>query len=141
MEKFLYKQLRRFKKSKRRLTFCHKRKNSNKDTAKNQYQRFFYTEALRNLFTSIRFLNTGSRLKTLTISSSIPMEGKSLINILLSKTLNDMGERVLLIDADLRKPQIHTRLKLNNILGLTNILTDSKISLEQVIQPLKIFLI
>ena len=56
------------------------------------------------------------------------MEGKSLLNILLAKTLNDMGERVLLIDADLRKPQIHTRLNLNNIIGLTNLLTDSKVN-------------
>ena len=112
---------------------------SKRSEKKDQYQRFFYTEALRNLFTSIRFLNTGSPIKTLTISSSIPMEGKSLINILFAKTLNDMGERVLLIDADLRKPQMHNRLKMNNILGLSNILTDNQIGLEQVIKPLKDF--
>ena len=35
-----------------------------------------------------------------------------------------MGQRVLLIDADLRKPQIHVRLGLNNLSGLSNVLTE-----------------
>ena len=37
--------------------------------------------------------------------------------------------KVLLIDADMRKPQIHYRLGLNNLLGLSNLLIDSKIQL------------
>jgi capsular exopolysaccharide synthesis family protein len=88
------------------------------------YQRFFYQEAFRNLFTSLRFLNTGQNLRAIALSSSLPAEGKSLINVLLAKTLSEMGQRVLLVDADLRKPQIHHRLGLNNLVGLSNLLTE-----------------
>ena len=75
-----------------------------------QYQRFFYQEAFRNLFTSLRFLNSDSPLKAIALTSSLPAEGKSLVNVLLAKTLSEMGQRILLVDADLRKPQMHTRL-------------------------------
>ena len=95
------------------------------DAAKQRrYQRFFYQEAFRNLFTSIRFLNSDRPLRSIALTSSLPAEGKSLINVLLAKTLSEMGQRVLLIDADLRKPQLHIRLGLNNLTGLTNLLTE-----------------
>ena len=95
------------------------------DTSKqHRYQRFFYQEAFRNLFTSIRFLNSDRPLRSIALTSSLPAEGKSLINVLLAKTLSEMGQRVLLIDGDLRKPQLHIRLGLNNLTGLTNLLTE-----------------
>ncbi len=95
------------------------------DTAKKRrYQRFFYQEAFRNLFTSIRFLNSDRPLRSIALTSSLPAEGKSLVNVLLAKTLSEMGQRVLLIDADLRKPQMHVRLGLNNLSGLSNVLTE-----------------
>ncbi len=93
-------------------------------TQQRRYQRFFYQEALRNLFTSIRFLNSDQPLRAIAITSSLPSEGKSLINVLLAKTLSEMGQRVLLIDADLRKPQLHNFLGLNNLTGLSNVLTE-----------------
>ena len=93
-------------------------------TKQRRYQRFFYQEAFRNLFTSIRFLNSDQPLRSIALTSSLPAEGKSLINVLLAKTLSEMGQRVLLIDADLRKPQLHIRLGLNNLTGLTNVLTE-----------------
>ena len=104
------------------------------DSKKAIYQRFYYQEAFRNLFTSIRFLNTDQPLRSIALSSSLPAEGKSLINVLLAKTLSEMGQRVLLIDADLRKPQLHTRLGLNNLLGLTNVLTDDSNSWRNILQ-------
>ena len=91
---------------------------------KRRYQRFFYQEAFRNLFTSIRFLNSDQPVRSIALTSSLPAEGKSLINVLLAKTLSEMGQRVLLIDADLRKPQMHVRLGLNNLSGLSNVLTE-----------------
>ncbi len=101
------------------------------------YQRFFYQEAFRNLFTSLRFLNTGRPLRSVALTSSLPAEGKSLINVLLSKTLSEMGQRVLLVDADLRKPQLHHRLGANNLVGLSNLLTEANLSWQDVIQPVK----
>ena len=99
-----------------------------------KYDRFFYQEAMRNLFTSIKFLSSDNKIKVLTLTSSIPAEGKSLVNILLAKTISDLGKRVLLIDADLRKPQIHKRLELNNIRGLSNYLSDDSLEIDDVIQ-------
>jgi len=98
------------------------------------YDKFFYQEALRNIYTSIRFANTDKSLKVVVLTSSIPKEGKSLTNILLAKTLCDMGLKVLQIDADLRKPQLHLRLGLNNITGLSNILADKEIKISEATQ-------
>ena len=93
-----------------------------------------YEESFRNLFTSLRFLNSDNPLKVLAITSSLLGEGKSLVNVLLAKTLSEMGQRVLLIDADLRKPQLHSRLGLNNLNGLTNLLANDSQSWHNLIQ-------
>ena len=101
------------------------------------YQRFFYQEAFRNLFTSLRFLNSDQPLRSVALTSAVPNEGKSLVNVLLAKTLSEMGTRVLLIDADLRKPQLHHRLGLNNLTGLSNLLAEQDCSWQDAIQPVK----
>ena len=101
-----------------------------------RYQRFFYQEAFRNLFTSLRFLNSDRALRSIAMTSSLPAEGKSLVNTLLAKTLAEMGQRVLLVDADLRKPQLHTRLGLNNLRGLSNLLTDDSTHWRQALQTI-----
>ena len=99
-----------------------------------RYQRFFYQEAFRNLFTSLRFLNSDSPVRAIALTSSLPAEGKSLVNVLLAKTLSEMGQRVLLVDADLRKPQMHTRLGLNNLSGLSNLLAEDDQHWSDVVQ-------
>ena len=106
----------------------------NEDEFINSYDKFFYQEALRNIYTSIRFLSSDKPIKVVTLTSSMPEEGKSLANILLAKTLCEMDLKILQIDADLRKPQIHTRLNLNNITGLSNIITNEEIKISETIQ-------
>ncbi len=105
-----------------------------KNNKKDSYERFFYQEALRNLFTSIKFLSSDNQIKVITLTSSVPAEGKSLMNILLSKSIADLGKRVLLVDADLRKSQIHKRLKINNLIGLSNYLSDNSLDIGKIIQ-------
>ena len=90
------------------------------------YQRFAYKEAFRNLYTSLRFLDTGDNLRTVALTSCTPNEGKSLVNVLLAKTISELGQRVLLIDCDMRKPQVHLRLGLNNLVGLSTLLADDR---------------
>lgn len=107
------------------------------NSALTSYEEFFYQEAFRNLFTSIRFLSSDKPLKTVILTSSLPAEGKSLINVLLAKTLSEMGQRVLLVDADMRKPQIHHRLGLNNLTGLSNLLTEPSLRSDDAIQLMK----
>ncbi len=94
------------------------------DARLSRYQKFQYQEAFRNLATSLRFLNSDRPIRSVAMSSSIPSEGKSLVVVLLAKTLCELGQRVLLVDADLRKPQIHHRLGVDNLSGLSNLLTD-----------------
>tara|TARA_B100001250_G_C19813462_1_gene796967 strand:+ start:1560 stop:4004 length:2445 start_codon:yes stop_codon:yes gene_type:complete len=113
------------------------KKGESSEKSKKKYQRFFYQEAFRNLFTSIRFLNAENKLKAIVLTSSIPSEGKTLVSILLAKTLSDLGERVLLVDCDLRRPQVHARLGLNNIKGMTNILIDPDSSWEDSVQKVE----
>ena len=48
-----------------------------------------------------------------------------------------MNKKVLLIDADLRKPSIHKRLGINNIKGLSNLISDKEVNLDDVIQKIK----
>ena len=113
------------------------KQDDDENNQRQRYQRFFYQEAFRNLYTSLRFLNSDRQLRAIALTSSLPAEGKSLVNVLLAKTLSEMGERVLLIDADLRKPQLHHRLGVNNLVGLTNVLTDEDTSWKDAIQNVK----
>ena len=105
----------------------------------NSIERFFYQEAMRNLFTSLRFLNINKKVKIITFSSCVPKEGKTLITSLLSKALAELDQRVLLIDADLRKPQLHHRLGLNNIQGFSNLLADQTLNINDVKQNISEF--
>ncbi|MBC1261447.1 polysaccharide biosynthesis tyrosine autokinase [Synechococcus sp. BSF8S] len=98
------------------------------------YQRFTYQEAFRNLYTSLRFLNSDRPVKSVAVSSSVPSEGKSLLIVLLAKTLSELGKRVLLVDADLRQPQVHHRLGLNNLSGLSNLLTEDGANWRSLLQ-------
>ena len=68
-----------------------------------RYERFFYQEAFRNLYTSIRFLSSDKPLRTIALTSSIPAEGKSLVNVLLAKTLSDLGYYVVRMGVHVRE--------------------------------------
>ncbi|MCT0202163.1 polysaccharide biosynthesis tyrosine autokinase [Synechococcus sp. CS-603] len=98
------------------------------------YQRFTYQEAFRNLYTSLRFMNSDRTVKSVAVSSSVPSEGKSLLIVLLAKTLSELGKTVLLVDADLRQPQVHHRLGLNNLSGLSNLLTEQQTDWRSMLQ-------
>ena len=99
-------------------------KNLNDSSDDKKYQRFFYQESFRNLFTSIKFMGSDSPLRSIVLTSTQASEGKTLIASMLCKTLSEVGQKILLVDCDLRKPQLHKRLNLNNINGLSNILTQ-----------------
>jgi succinoglycan biosynthesis transport protein ExoP len=83
-----------------------------------------FSEAFRTLNTNIRLLGSDSPLKSLVISSVSPGDGKTTMAINIAKAAAGMGQRVLLVDADLRRPQIHQRLNLDNDHGLSNVLAE-----------------
>ena len=58
------------------------------------------------------------------------------MNCLLAVTMSELNQKVLLIDADLRKPQIHKRFNLDNINGLSNYLIEENSKLDDIIQKI-----
>lgn len=78
-------------------------------------------------------------LNSLVITSSSPSEGKSLVNLLFTRLITGLGKRVLLIDADMRRPQLHYRLDLHNNLGLSHLLVDESLDWRDVIQEIEGF--
>ncbi|MFM6190973.1 MAG: polysaccharide biosynthesis tyrosine autokinase, partial [Planktothrix sp.] len=92
-----------------------------------------FQEAFRTLNANLRLLNPEGSVRSCVITSATPADGKSTIAMNLAQGAAAMGQRVLLVDADLRCPRIHTMLDVPNHLGLTNILTQ-KLELETIIK-------
>ena len=82
-------------------------------------------EAFRSLCTALQFATDQGLPKTITITSAGPGEGKSLTSIAVAKHFASLGRKVLLIDADLRNPSLHQKLKGDNEGGLSNYLTGA----------------
>lgn len=80
------------------------------------------SEAYRVLATSLQFTEIERKLKTLVVTSSVPLEGKTSVAINLAITLASARSRVLLVDADLRSPTIHKIFNLDITPGLTDVL-------------------
>lgn len=90
-------------------------------------------EAFRSLRTNLQFLEAGGGPRTFVISSALPGEGKSTTSINLAIMLADAGSRVLVVDADLRRPSVSAYLGLEGAVGLTTVLIG-RASLDDAIQ-------
>jgi polysaccharide biosynthesis transport protein len=82
------------------------------------------SEAYRSLRTSLQFTGTEHNIKTLLVTSSEPAEGKTATVHKLAAEFAALGRRVLVIDADLRKPKLHRHYNVSNSLGLSNLLSN-----------------
>jgi capsular exopolysaccharide synthesis family protein len=83
------------------------------------------SEAYRSLCTALQLSTETGLPKTLLVSSAGPGEGKSTTCIMVARHFANIGLKVLLVDADLRKPSLHTKLNLPNATGLSNYLTGA----------------
>lgn len=89
-------------------------------------------EAYRAVRTNIQFYNVGDKLRRLLVTSAGPSEGKSTTLSNLAITFAQAGNRVIVIDADLRRPYLHRIFQVSNLRGLTSALVGNA-TLEEVI--------
>jgi capsular exopolysaccharide synthesis family protein len=81
-------------------------------------------ESYRMLRTSVLLSTAGAPPKTILITSSQPGEGKTTTAVNTAISLSQLGASVLLIDADLRRPAVHTAFKIPHARGLSNYLSS-----------------
>lgn len=82
-------------------------------------------EAFRTLRTSLHYTVNRENCKAVLVTSVNPGDGKTIVTINLGASLAQAGERVLVIDGDIRKPRCHRAFAVKNRLGLTNVLVES----------------
>ncbi len=92
-----------------------------------------FLEAFRSLYTNIHLLSADRTIRSLLVGSAVAGDGKSTVALHLAATAAAVGQRVLLVDADLRCPQLHAKLGLPNVRGLSDAISTD-ISLNDAIQ-------
>lgn len=95
---------------------------------------FAVIESYKAIRTNLMFLLSQTRSHTFEISSSLPGEGKSSCAVNLAIAFSQLGNKILLIDADLRKPSVYRKLRLQNSKGLSSVLVDFCTFSEAVMQ-------
>lgn len=90
-------------------------------------------ESFRQLRTHLQFTNIAGGAQTVVVSSSIPGEGKTSIAVNLAIMMAESGTRVLLVDADMRRPRVAKSLGLEGSVGLSGVLSHT-VALEEAIQ-------
>lgn len=84
-----------------------------------------FAEALKTIRTNVLFSSADDGMRSLVVTSAGPGEGKSVVSSNVAVALAQTGQRVLLIDADMRRPRIHEILGGSQEPGLSNVLTGN----------------
>ena len=79
-------------------------------------------ESVRRLRTNLKFTDLGDHPRSIVITSAIPGEGKSTTALNLAVAMADAGSKVILVDADLRRPSVATSMGMEGRVGLTTVL-------------------
>jgi len=93
------------------------------------------SEAYRVLRTNLQFSGLSNPATTLLVTSAGPLEGKTTTVANLGVAMAQAGKRVILVDADLRRPTLHKMFDLPNAVGLTTIFTRDKLDIEEALSP------
>ena len=91
------------------------------------------SEAVRQIRTNLRFVDVDNPHKVVVVTSAIAGEGKTTTAANLAVALSATGERVLVVEADLRRPTLSALFGLDNSVGLTNVLAG-QLPLERAVQ-------
>ena len=95
-----------------------------------QYWQSDVIEAFRALRTSLMFTTAGAELRVVLITSAAPQDGKTSSAANTAMVLAQRGARVLLVDADLRRPRLHSHFGVSNASGLTTYLTGNAADID-----------
>lgn len=99
------------------------------------------SEMFRTLRTNLQFMNNKQKLKSVLLTSTLPQEGKSFVSANLAVAFAQVGKKVILVDADMRKGRQYTIFNLLPKPGLSNYLVDSneeEIKIEDYIQKTEV---
>lgn len=96
------------------------------------------SEAFRMLRTNLQFASLGKPVQTLLVTSAGPREGKTSVTANLAVSLAQMGKKVIAVDADLRRHQLHEFFELPNSIGFSNLLLAQQPDVAGFLQPTKV---
>jgi len=93
-----------------------------KDIIVHNHPKSSISEAYRAIRTNIEFANIDKNIRTILVTSTTPGEGKTTTLANIAATMTQNGERVLVIDCDMRKPRVHKLFGISNKKGLADML-------------------
>jgi capsular exopolysaccharide synthesis family protein len=102
-----------------------------------RYPKFSISEDYRSVRTSILLSYADNPPKTIVFSSALPKEGKTVTAANMAVAFAQLKERVMLVDADMRKPRLHRIFNVKNVGGLSGYLT-SKVPFDKAVQQTSI---
>ena len=84
----------------------------------------YISESFRNLRTNLFLKLRSEPQKVIMITSSQPGDGKSFVSFNLAASIASVGHKVVILDCDLRRPTLHKKFRMENLIGLSNFMAD-----------------